>query len=113
MQIALFEPCTYFNNHGWLSGAGAGRRMHMTKTAVTFVESIRDRNLVYSNVAGHVDGRFVMLTGSLTISHVSSAEHPSDIRIPCGSSRRAAFDGLHAHVRSFRVARAALSRSLM
>ena len=85
----------------------------MIKTAVTFIDGMSDRNLVDFNVAGHVNGRLVRFTGSPTSSHVWSAEHPSDIRIPCGSSRRAAFDGLHAHVRSFRVARAALSRSLM
>ena len=81
MQIALFEPCTYFNNHGWLSGAGAGRRMRMTKMAVTFVESMSDRNLVDFNVAGHVDGRLVRFTGPPASSHVSSSACPSDIRI--------------------------------
>ena len=84
-QIALFERCTHFNDHGWPFEAGAGRRMCMIKTVVTFVDGMIDRNLVDFNVAGHVNGRLVMITGSSTPSHVLHAACPSDNRVPSES----------------------------
>jgi len=83
--FALFECCTHFNNHGWSSEAGAGRRMRMIKTVVSIFVGMLDRNLVEFNVAGHVDGRLVMITGSSTPSHVLRAACPSDNRIPSES----------------------------
>jgi hypothetical protein len=53
-QIALFERCTHFNDHGWPFEAGAGRMMRMIKTVVVLVDGMGDRNLMDSNVAGHV-----------------------------------------------------------
>ena len=72
-RFALFERCTHFNNHGWSSGAGAGRIMRMIKTVVSIFVGMLDRNLVEFNVAGHVDGRLVMITGSSTPSHALRA----------------------------------------